>query len=230
MGRKLFNCVSAVSLVLGLGFAAFSLGVSERSEGGGTYWLGWRMDRLSALGRPMGRGNTLNAAMLILAASAVTPAVWLLEYLCRVPGSTRRLRRANAGLCETCGYDIRASAERCPECGAPVNTPEPEISPPRLPPSAARRATVSLMVGIAVVTAGMVALYLPPRDASIGGEYLKTIGVILFLVAPTIGARLGVLALRVPGSHHVGALAGVAMNAVMIAAALLSLCFLFEHV
>lgn len=34
----------------------------------------------------------------------------------------RRIKRVQQGLCPCCGYDVRASRHRCPECGEAVRT------------------------------------------------------------------------------------------------------------
>lgn len=53
----------------------------------------------------------------ICALTAAFPCVWLLLFVQRMREQRRRRR---AGLCPKCGYDLRATPERCPECGSPA--------------------------------------------------------------------------------------------------------------
>lgn len=58
-------------------------------------------------------------AWMAAIATAMLPAFWIALMLRRRRGA-QRMRR---GLCSRCGYDLRASTDRCPECGtlAPKN-------------------------------------------------------------------------------------------------------------
>ena len=81
----------------------------------------WRRDRLTLL-HPKDRSlvmvisrTTVFAVWLglLLALSAILPACWLIRKWVR-------RRDKQPGTCRVCGYDLRASKERCPECGTAV--------------------------------------------------------------------------------------------------------------
>ena len=50
---------------------------------------------------------------LLVVTFAIAPAGYVLDL-------NRRRLRARRGLCSKCGYDLRESQERCPECGTAV--------------------------------------------------------------------------------------------------------------
>ncbi len=73
-------------------------------------------------------GNGFRAFMMmvplwfIALIAAILPALWIRLYR----GKWRRERRRDAGLCPHCGYDLRATPDRCPECGTALANRKPE--------------------------------------------------------------------------------------------------------
>jgi hypothetical protein len=47
--------------------------------------------------------------------SGILPTRWMFTFF-------RTRRRIRSGHCPDCGYDLRASTERCPECGRPITS------------------------------------------------------------------------------------------------------------
>jgi hypothetical protein len=56
-----------------------------------------------------------------LVACLLAPAVWVVR---------QARRRKGAGLCPACGYDLRATPDRCPECGAVPNAKDARLPKP----------------------------------------------------------------------------------------------------
>ena len=79
-------------------------------------WRAERADRSLILWRPIFFNFWPSTAVVMLPFWLPTLIFGLTVWIVGTPLNRRR-KRKKLGLCLKCGYDLRGSAERCPECG-----------------------------------------------------------------------------------------------------------------
>jgi hypothetical protein len=81
--------------------------------------FGFDKSRYRPVGWKSGYWMIVSPYWFLLALATPLSARWLIRGL----SSRRRRRLAASGRCTTCGYDLRGTPARCPECGS---TPQPQ--------------------------------------------------------------------------------------------------------
>jgi hypothetical protein len=109
-GRWSFNALAAMSviLLLGIGLVLWQIcGMNPHPANPLTTEIG-----LSEIGLWSGRNGGVPIWIIICAVLPI-PVVWVAIRLWAKS-------RPQHGFCSACGYDLRATPERCPECGKVV--------------------------------------------------------------------------------------------------------------
>jgi ABC-type Fe3+ transport system permease subunit len=88
--------------------------------------LVWKSQRTGRQIAPASHADVIRRSLsvaLSLAFFAVAAAIVLIEYAVR-----HRQTRITHGHCAVCGYDLRATPDRCPECGTPTKPPSDTLN------------------------------------------------------------------------------------------------------
>ena len=85
---------------------------------------------------PTTMNQTFHPSMVAGMKAIVLPSWFLTLLFGALPAMAayryiRGLRRRGEGMCKVCGYDLRATTDRCPECGTPVAAANVTRSPAR---------------------------------------------------------------------------------------------------
>ncbi|HEY8668356.1 MAG TPA: hypothetical protein VIL86_17025 [Tepidisphaeraceae bacterium] len=110
-----------------VGYEPIDLKVGDDRLGGVAGRIGFGLETYSGYSR-----KPINPFGYARAISILFPA-WFLALLFSLLPALRLRRwildrqRNRPGFCRTCGYDLRATPERCPECGMEVPAPAPPV-------------------------------------------------------------------------------------------------------
>ena len=103
------------------------VGVPMMTFVGASLWRGARF--ASAHWSSLSLYYGLGVAAIVPAAAGLDDALLIIVWMLAGPfvaivfvSRLARIPRFAPGLCQECGYDLRASRKRCPECGTPITS------------------------------------------------------------------------------------------------------------